>query len=465
MSTTVDADTRRRNPCITAAGARMLDRIRQHRDAPRWNHVAGDRLRRTDLRALDVFREALRTRRAAFRREVPEPIRAWVADRRRVVPSFRGRIPEGADLERTWAAIPTMSREDVAVRPELLVPDDADLDGLIVYRTAGTTGHSLLVPHAPRAAGCYLPLLELALARHGVEPEFSADVVACFLVGAQAHTVTYPTVLSGWRQAGFAKLNLSPSEWRDPESPQRFFDDLDPLLLTGDPISFAEMLRRGVPARPLAMVSTAVAMSHALRDRLAAHFGCPVIDWYSLTETGPIGYACPRTDAYHVLPHDVFVEVLDEEGGPAAEGVRGEVVVTGGRNPYLPLLRYRTGDWGRLDFAPCACGDPAPRIVDLEGRRPVLFRAADGALVNPVDLSRVLRRFPFVQHEFSQDAGRTCELVVRPVAGVSLDEDAVAAALRDLLGDVPLSVRVDSRLGDRTGLKLLPYRSEIHLED
>ena len=175
-----------------------------------------------------------------------------------------------------------------------------------------------------------------------------------------------------------------------------------------------------LPLRPRAMISTAVAMSAGLRDRLAAHFGCPVIDWYSLTETGPIGYACPRGPGYHVLPADLHVEAIDDQGIPVAPGQRGEITVTGGRNPYLPLLRYRTGDWGRLELAACACGDTSPRILDLEGREPVLFRAAGGELVNPVDLSRVLRAFPFVQHELRQRADRSCELVYRPVAGARL---------------------------------------------
>lgn len=440
----------------------VLVRLREHPDAPRWNHSAGDRLTTADLDHLDGFREALATGRVG-RTPGPSPaILAFVAARIPHVPALRRRLAGVAELEREWETIATTSREDIATRVPELVPDDADLARLIVYRTAGTTGHALLVPHEARAVACYQPLIEEAVARHGVGLAFDASAVACFLVGAQARTVTYPTTLSAWGGAGFAKLNVSTGDWPRDGSAARYFRDLSPILLTGDPISFSELLRQGIEARPRAMISTAIAMSSALRGRLARAFGCPVIDWYSLTETGPIGYLCQLGEGYHLLSHDLHVEVIDSDGR-RTDGV-GEVTVSGGRNPFLPLLRYRTGDHGRLDFSACACGDPTPRLLDLEGRAPVLYRAAGGALVNPVDISRILREYPFVQHAFEQRADRSCALVARPVAGVDLDPGAIIASLRGVLGGLPIEVSFDPQLGDRDR-KVVPHRSALLLED
>jgi phenylacetate-CoA ligase len=451
---------------MDAQGMAMLRRLLQHPHAPRWNHEAGDRLNSDDLDALYRFREDLAGARRGFDPLSPPGwVLAWVEQRLERVPSFRDRVPRGTDLARGWGDVGTMSREDLALRLEQQVPDDADLTRLIVYRTAGTTGHTLHVPHHPRAAASYQVLIEEALAKYGVRPEFGPDQMACVLVGAQVHTVTYPCVLSLWNQSGFAKINLRADQWRDPKDRPSFFEDLSPLFLTGDPISFHEMMRLGIDTRPGALISTAVAMSTGLKERLQSHFGAPVIDWYSLTETGPIGYSCPAGDGYHLLPPDLFVEVVDVDGQPVGSGERGEIAVTGGRNPYLPLLRYRTGDWGRLDPAPCSCGDPTPRIVELEGREPVLFRNEAGELVNPVDLSRALRRIPLVQHAFSQRADLSCELVVRPVAGIGPNEAALRAVVRELLGAVPLHIRIDQQLGDRREGKVVPYASELLLED
>ena len=455
---------RRASPLVAERGLRSIARLSGHPYAPRWNRVAGDRLEREDVRAVEAFREALARDRAPFGPEAPEAIRAWVRERRPFVPSFRARVADAALLDRAWGSLATVCREDLATQPEAFVPDDAPLDRMIVYRTAGTTGHALLVPHDARAAACYLPLLELALARWGIDARLGGDDVA-MLVGAQAHTVTYATALAVWGQAGFAKLNLTRSEWPSDDAPARFFADLGPALLTGDPISFAELVTRGVVVRPRVLVTTAVAMSEALRARLAGHFGAPVVDWYSLTETGPIGYACPRGGgAYHVVSCDVFVEALDPRGMPVRAGERGELAVTGGRNPFLPLFRYRTGDWGRIDFSPCACGDPMPRIAELEGRAPVLLRSASGGDVNPVDVSGVLRAYPIVQHELVQHADLSCDLALRTMSGDPLDIATLERELRRLFGEVPLVLRLDPSLGDRTG-KAVPYRSELPFEE
>jgi phenylacetate-CoA ligase len=374
-------------------------------------------------------------------------------------------VPATCDLARDWSTLPTTSRIDLATRPWEFVPDDEPLDRLIIYRTAGTTGHPISVPHHPFAVRCYEPLLEFALARFGAKPEFDERSVACLLVGAQIRTYTYATVLYNWRGAGFAKINLRDSEWPRPSSQQRYFAAMEPSFLTGDPISFAEMMRMGIDARPAALVTTSVAMSPALKSRLTERYAAPVIDWYSMVETGPVGYACPSGFGYHVLPHDLHVDVLLPDGRPAAAGQRGEITLSGGRNVFAPLFRYRTGDYGRIDFNRCPCGDPMPRLLDLEGRQPVLLRSADGVPVTTVDLSRLLREFPLLLHEFTQHADLSCELVLRALPGAAIDPVQIAHALGAVLGELPLEIRLDPTLGDRLEGKALAYRSELMLED
>jgi phenylacetate-CoA ligase len=462
----IDDRARERHPLISERGLRMLERLREHPDAPRFNHETGDRLRPDDLPILERLREAIATQRGPLAIGPPPPtILSRVAAWRHDVPRFRAKVPPDIDLEREWERVPTMSRADLAVAPWELVPDGEPIDRLVIYRTAGTTGHPITVPHHPLAIRCYEPLVEHALARHGVRAEFRDDEVACLLVGAQIRTYTYAALLHAWNGAGFAKLNLRQTEWPREGSQQRYFADMAPRLLTGDPISFAEVLKIDLPASPLAIITTSVAMSPLLRERLTARYRAPVIDWYSLVETGPIGYRCPRGTAYHLLPPDLFIEALRQDGSVCAEGERGEITVTGGRNPFAPLLRYRTGDWGRIDRAACECGDPMPRIVDLEGRSPVLLRSSDGTPVSTVDISRILREHPLLLHEFTQHKDRTCELVLRALPNRMPNVEQIEADLRRVLGTLPLTIRADETLGERIEGKVMAYRSELMVED
>jgi phenylacetate-CoA ligase len=447
------------SPAANAASRAKIAALYSHQSAPRWNHPAGDRLTHAEVTRLSVFAKDFAQARTTRGVQPDASILAWAQSRIAATPLFRGRMDADADLAAQWAELPTTSREDIASHAARMVPDDAPLERMIIYRTAGATGHALLVPQDALAVACYLPLLNFALAQYGVDTNFSADDTACFLVGSQRRTVTYPTVMSGWGGAGFAKLNLFAEEWPDAAAREDYFRHFAPRLLTGDPLSFADMLEAGIGGQPKALVTTAVAMSGALKARLQAAYGCPVIDWYSLTETGPLGYACTQGHGYHWLPHDVHLETLDETGQPTTG--RGEITVTGGRNPYIPLLRYRTGDWGRIDFEPCSCGDPMPRLLELEGRAPVRFHAGGGTYIGTQDVATILRRYPLVQHRFEQWSDGTCSLTYRALAGASWLRAELEAALRALLHQ-NVVLREDAELGRRGAVdKVIPYASKM----
>jgi len=447
------------SPTANAASRARIAALFSHASAPRWTQAAGDRLAPADVERLAGFAAELAAGRGARTPQPDQHLIAWAAGRIAATPLFRRRVAADFDIAGRWTDLPTASREDVASRAQHLVPDDAPLERMIVYRTAATTGHALLVPQDALAVSCYLPLISVALARFGVNTRFTPDDTACFLVGSQRHTVTYPTALAGWGGAGFAKLNLFPDEWPRPAARDDYFRHFAPRFLTGDPLSFADMLEAGIACRPRALVTTAVAMSHGLKHRLEAAYGCPVIDWYSLTETGPLGYACREGHGYHWLPHDIHLEALDESGRPATG--RGEITVSGGRNPFLPLLRYRTGDWGRIDFGPCPCGDTMPRLLDLEGRAPVRFRSRRGEAVSAQDVATVLRRHPLVQHSFEQEASGACVLTYRPVAGAAWSRADLEAELRNLLGQ-PVRLDEDVELGRRGAAdKVIPFSTKM----
>ena len=460
----MDEQDRIRTPLLNDAGVRMLHRLREHPHAPRWNYAVGDRLIAEDLPRVRSFAERLATERVSRSAMIPpESILRRIAALRSVVPAFAERVPGTKALAARWSTIPTTCRRDLAEVPWTFVPDDVGLERLVIYRTAGTTGHPIEVPHHPWAIACYQPMVDYALAAHGVRIEVRPDAVGCFLISSQLKTYTYSTVLSAWQGAGFAKVNLRATEWPTDESVHRYFEDMAPPLITGEPVAFSELDRLGLRARPKAMLSTSVAMSRSLRAHLSAAFHCPVVDWYSLVETGPIAYACPRGNGMHVLPHDIHVEIVDEGGAAVSAGTWGEVVVSGGRNPYLPLLRYRTGDRACMAFDPCPCGDPMPRLLELEGRRPILFRAADDTPVGSVDLSRRLRELPLVLHTFEQRADRSCTLVVRARPGHAAPaREDLEQALRDVMGDLPFEVRIEATLGDDG--KVVAYRSAFSPE-
>ena len=413
-------------------------RLLDDADAPTWTY-----------RSVDMLDGAGLARAKAFGAEVatappwrPGTLPAWVqgfVDRCvREVPAHRAhRLPPGAPL----AAFPTTDRTDLARHPELFVPDDADLEDLVVYESSGTTGGRIVtIPSRPWVSAAQAVLHRAALALHGVAIEGGPGRVSVALVCSQVRTITFPAVLSILDGAAMAKVNLT-----DPKT-VAYLDKVRPEVLTGDPVALADLAATATTVRPKAIVTTSSALLPGLAARLQERFGCPALDLYALSESGPVAVG---VDGGHALLQPrLLVEILDDAGRPAALGERGEIVLTGGHDDLLPLLRYRTGDTAALG---AIRGRGA--LLGLEGRRPARFVAADGTLVGTPDLARGLALFPLAAFQLHQAVDGSLTLHLRPDDPV--DREAVTAAVRELLGDRPLVV---ADLDTGRGQKVLQWR-------
>lgn len=441
----IPTDDLQRTPLLNEAGFRLWKAILEDQHAPIWNHRVGDRIGAVDLEAVERFRKSMLDPGL----EVPEAILGWVDSMRTRSAAFGRILPVGWRFL-AWEELPTTSREDFAMRLEEFVPVDADLSDLVVYDSSGTSGHAIRVPTHPKTLGMAHTLIERVFEAWGIEPNFKPDSMGALNVCAQEETYVFANTFSVWNQAGFAKINLREKDWSGGlESAAKFFERWPAQLITSDPLSLSELMRLGLPAKARLILSTAVELSEEAAATFSDYFGCPVVDWYSTTETGPIAFRGPN--GWEFVAPDLFVEVIDARGFRAAPGMVGEIAVTGGRNPYLPLFRYRTGDRAVMR----ADGKGFER---LEGRQNVVFRARDGRFVNSVDVGRALRLVTILaQHQITQLSDLSLELVLRPLPGVSLDFAGITQAMQDVLGDVPVGIVEDSDLGRDN--KVEAYRS------
>lgn len=442
-----------RIPLMTEAGQRRLRWLAEHPCAPRYTHPGYNRLTAAGLRRARAFADEIKF---SPPRWTPGQTPAWldefVEHCFQTVSFYRAY----GDRPASFFDVPTCDRSDLGHAPWAFVPDTQALNDLIVYNTSGATGHPLdILTHADTLA-LYVPLLQAALAWHAVPLASGADQIAIAYVCFQKTTYTYPTVMPLLEQAGFVKINLNPDEWHDPADRAKFLDDCNAQVYTGTPVAFAELAQLPLSTRPRALVSTSMTLTPALAQSLEAHFGCPVLDVYSLNESGMVGVGVsgevpPAT--FHLLQPHLYIEILDRDSQPCAPGQRGEVTLTGGFNPFLPLLRYRTGDYAALKFV-----GQQPRLVGLEGRPPVVFRARDGRPVNNIDVSLALRHLPLVQYALHQSADGALRMRVRE-AGTPLDP--IRAPLLKLFGaDQPLTIELADVL-ELPGGKLIQYTSDL----
>jgi phenylacetate-CoA ligase len=408
-----------RFPLLTPAGRKLLHAMRQHPTAPIWNWPNGEQLDAAGLARVREFAQSLRVEPRSGSQQLPEWLGEFVEYCLAEVPFYRRRSPPGS----SFREIPSCSREDMSPRVWEFVPDSQPLDRLIVFSSSGTTGHATKLPTHPATAACGVPLLETALESVGQRFPRGPDAMALTNITAYRGAYTTAIVVGCLEEAGCIRVNLCDEDWRSPGDCHKYLDRWHAPIMLGDPLAFAELERVAIEKPPQVMVSSVLHLSDAFARELTARYGCPVLDLYALTEAGIVAMRAEK--GHVVLPLDIYLEVLNEFDEPCPSGVRGEITLTGGRNPFLPLLRFRTGDFGALEWH-----DNRAVIVGLEGRPPVLFPTRSGRVVHSMEVSRLLRTFPLIQYRLHQDADGGFRFGYRG----SVNVDDLQAALQELLG-------------------------------
>src|SRR5215208_6666370 len=135
----------------------------------------------------------------------------------------------------------------------------------------------------------------------------------------------------------------------------------------------------------------------AVRSEIEAAWGASVSDSFGMSDVwSTMAGACGEGEGLHLTTgeHALLELVATESGEPLEleDGASGELVWTHLRREASPLLRYRSGDLGRVWTSACACGRSSPRIR-IDGRRDDMLRV-QAVNVYPQAISAVLGAEP-----------------------------------------------------------------------
>ncbi|MCD0466003.1 AMP-binding protein [Flavobacterium sp. ENC] len=369
----------------------FLDALKQDAYAPKFNFKSGDRLDAVRLSKVNTYKAQYYNEKVFWNEgEIPIWLTGYLKWCLQTVPFYQNK---GRDFD----SFSTISREDIRKYPYLFVSNEADLKELLVYYTSGSTGPKLDVLFDAVSQASWLPQIESVLKDFDISITKNKDTTAIALICAQEKTLTYASLSAYLEGAGILKINLNPSEWNHPDDAKKYLEKYNPQILTGDPIAFMALLDLKPKLTPKALLSSAMKLTKGTKGKLEAYFKCPVIDLYSLTECRNIGYASEY--GHKVIRPDLYLEIFDEhEDVQLPYGERGELVVTGGINPFLPLIRYRTGDFCSLKIE-----NGVPYLVDLEARNPVVFFTKSEVKINTIDISNRLSKLSLAGFKMHQE--------------------------------------------------------------
>ena len=154
------------------------------------------------------------------------------------------------------------------------------------------------------------------------------------------------------------------------------------------------LLRQDRPLHrpPRCVISIAETVTPHHRRLIETYYRAPIINRYGIREQGYwCAQSCPESpEQFHVNTELVVLEVVRQDGSPAAAGEIGRLVVTDLYNYTMPFIRYETGDMGVTVPGPCACGRGFPRLGPIDGRSHECIQTPSGKIVTPSRWSHFL---------------------------------------------------------------------------
>ncbi|HEY1592241.1 MAG TPA: phenylacetate--CoA ligase [Solirubrobacteraceae bacterium] len=186
--------------------------------------------------------------------------------------------------------------------------------------------------------------------------------------------------------------------------------------------------------------------TEGLRTEIERALGLRAVSFYGLSEMCGPGVAAECLEArtgLHVHEDHFLVEVIDEHGREVESGAEGELVFTTLTKEALPLIRYRTGDLGRLIEEPCVCGRSTVRIAGLRGRLDEML-IVRGVNLYPSEVEEALLSVEGLAPHY--------QLVLERLG--PLDELRLECEPAGELDRGALATRLELLLKERTGLRI-----------
>ncbi len=204
--------------------------------------------------------------------------------------------------------------------------------------------------------------------------------------------------------------------------------------------------------KPQGVITAAEKLHKFQRDTIEEAFGCKVFNTYGSREFMLIASECEKHEGLHVSMENLIVEIIKEDGTPAAPGELGKIIVTDLHNYGMPFIRYEIGDLGVVSGRSCSCGRGLELIDDIVGRSLDVIHLRDGRVLpgeffpHLMKDFRDVKRFQVVQHDlnllevkivpvgnFSEESMRKINEELRKVVGSEIKVEY------NFVSDIPLT--------------------------
>lgn len=356
--------------------------------------------------------------------------------------------------EVSWKALsdwPILNKEAVRKNPLSFLAEDCDYKKMFCGRTSGTTGTPVSIYVKRETLRKYYAIFEARLRRwHRVSiKQHWAILGGQLVVPFRQKKPPYWVWNAGLNQLYLSTHHLSQ------ENAEHYCAALKryrPTHAIVYPSSAAVLARSiienslSVPDSLRIIFSNAEQLLPSQREVISRAFNCPVINTYGMGEMIAGASECGQT-CLHLWPDVGAIEIIkDSEDIPVSGGDPGRIIATNLLNADMTLIRYETGDRGRLgNDSACACGRKLPYLTAIEGRLNDLIITPQGRKV--FWLNPVFYGLPIKEGQFIQEDRENIRIKVIPDNNYdNVQGEIIVSRLQDRVGKMNIKLETVDRI-------------------
>jgi phenylacetate-CoA ligase len=340
--------------------------------------------------------------------------------------------------EKKLSSFPLLSRQAVAENLDSLLNQDFIENKLISLYTAGSSGSPLHVKMTKKIRQQTYAFWALFYLKMGFKiGEKKASFVGRKIQSPDKNKPPF------WRYNAYDKQLLFSSYHMTEENLFYYvkkLNDFKPKIIEGYPLSIyrlAEFIIKNSCKLEFQLSGISTSSEHfSLEHRSAMEkaFNCKVYDQYGSAESVVFAAEC-QYGKMHVEPEYGIIEILKENGDIDREGA-GELVATTLLNDVMPLIRYRIGDLGEINYRDCLCGRQTAILTNLYGKVGAVIVSND----KKISTAAIALAFKYAEgiknSQVTQDQAES--ILVKLVKNTNYkktSEDAIVRDLRRMLGE------------------------------
>ena len=284
--------------------------------------------------------------------------------------------------------LPVLDKKKLRELSDLFVSTQYKKSSLVKINTSGTTGTPLTIYVSKAARQKNYAFFTRSKQWAGLDNFGHSSVTMAGRTIVPSSQQSPPF----WRKNFFLNNTLFSSYHISEKNLQAYVDELikiKPQFIDSYPSSISCIadyciINNIFDIRLKGVITSAETLFDHQREKIEKVFGCKVFDQYGSAEQVVFACQCEK-GRYHINPEYGFLEVVDRNDNPVANGELGEFVCTGFINDAMPLIRYKIGDMGIVTDKQCECGRNFTVIEKIYGRNDDTLITPDGKYIGRLD--------------------------------------------------------------------------------